>query len=287
MTRTLTRPASFALSVVLATLLGAPASAGDGWHTDYEKAAKLAKKTKRPILADFTGSDWCFWCKKLKKEVFDTPEFKAWAKTRVVLLELDYPSDKSTQSAGLQAQNKRLLEKYSIEGYPTIVFLDAKGKELGRHSYEKGGPAKWIASADRILAKAGAKASRVATWSEDFAAALAKAKATGKLVLADFTGSDWCGWCIRLHKEVFKTPEFEAWAAANVVLVELDYPMDKPQSEALKAQNKALLRRYGVAGYPTILFINSKGEQVGQMGYERGGSTPWIKKAQAVVDAAK
>lgn len=274
------------LLLILLALVPAPAVAGEGWLTDYEKAAKLSAKTQRPILADFTGSDWCFWCKKLKKEVFDTKEFKAWAKDKVVLLELDYPSDTSTQSAALRAQNKRLLDKYAIEGYPTIVIMDAKGKELGRLSYEKGGPAKWTASADKILAKAKAKKSRV-TWSEDYDAALAKAKATGKLVLADFTGSDWCGWCIRLKKEVFETPEFAAWAAKNVILLELDYPMDKPQSAELKARNKALLKKYGVAGYPTILFLTSEGKSVGQMGYLRGGPGPWIEKAQALVDIVR
>lgn len=279
--------ARLTLPVVLAALLAAPALAGDGWYTNYEEAVKEAKKTKRPILADFTGSDWCFSCKKLHREVFDTPAFKTWAKAKVVLLELDYPADKSKQSAALQAQNKRLQDKYAIDRYPTIVFLDASGKELGRSGYAKGGPAKWTATADATLAKSSAPRSHASSWTEDYDAAVAKAKATGMLVLAEFTGSDWCGWCIRLRKEVFETAEFRAWATKKVVLLELDYPMDTPQSEALKAQNKALLKKYGVAGYPTVLFINGKGEQVGQLAYERGGPVPWVAKAQKILDRAK
>jgi thiol:disulfide interchange protein len=275
------------LHVVTAALLATPALAGDGWHTSYEDAVKEAKKTKRPILADFTGSDWCFSCKKLNREVFDTPAFKTWAKANVVLLELDYPADKSKQSAALQAQNKRLQDKYAVDRYPTIVFLDASGKELGRSGYAKGGPAKWTAGADAILAKARTPGSHASRWTEDYAAAIAKAKATGTFVLAEFTGSDWCGWCIRLRKEILQTAEFEAWAAKTVVLLELDYPMDKPQSDALKAQNKGLLKKYGVAGYPTILILNGEGEQVGQLTYERGGPTPWIQKAQKILDGAK
>ena len=115
----MTRALRFCLSLVLTALLASPALAADGWHTDYEKATTLAKKTKRPILADFTGRDWCLMCKKLRKEVFETSAFKAWAKERVVLLELDYPTDKSKQSAALAAQNKRLQDKHAIDRYPT------------------------------------------------------------------------------------------------------------------------------------------------------------------------
>jgi protein disulfide-isomerase len=143
---------SIVLTLALLALSG-PALADDGWGTDYAKALEQARKQKKPILADFTGSDWCHWCKVLHKEVFDTAEFKAWAKKRVILLEVDFPARKP-QPAKLKAQNQRLQRKFKIEGYPTIVFISPDEKEIGRYGYDRGGPAVWLKKADAILAKA-------------------------------------------------------------------------------------------------------------------------------------
>ena len=68
-----------------------------GWYVNVQKANVESAKTGKPILANFTGSDWCGWCMKLRREVFDTPEFQEWAKKNVVLLELDYPRKKWCQ----------------------------------------------------------------------------------------------------------------------------------------------------------------------------------------------
>ena len=120
------------------------------WLTNFEEAKAAAKKEKKVILADFTGSDWCGWCIKLKDEVFSKPEFQAWADKHVVLLELDFPKQKQL-SDDLKKQNEKLQREFKIEGFPTIVFLDAKGKEVGRSGYVKGGPAAWIAAAEKEL----------------------------------------------------------------------------------------------------------------------------------------
>jgi protein disulfide-isomerase len=119
------------------------------WLTNYEEAVRQSKASGLPILADFTGSDWCGWCIKLKAEVFSTPEFKAWAAQNVVLLELDYPRAK--QDAELKAQNAQLLKKYKVEGFPTILFLTADGRELGQMGYQAGGPTAWTADAYKII----------------------------------------------------------------------------------------------------------------------------------------
>jgi protein disulfide-isomerase len=113
-------------------------------------------------------------------------------------------------------------------------------------------------------------------WLTSLPEAQAKAKAENKLVLMDFTGSDWCGWCIKLNKEIFSQPEFAAYADKNLVLVELDFPNKKPQSDDLKAANKALAKEYGIRGYPTIIVLNSAGEQVGKLGYMKGGPEAFI-----------
>ena len=122
-------------------------------------------------------------------------------------------------------------------------------------------------------------------WTTDFAAALETAKNEKKVVLADFTGSDWCGWCVRLKEEVFDTPEFKEWAAKNVVLVELDYPRRKTLAPELRAQNDELARRYGIHGYPTIAFLEPSGKPIGAMGYEPGGPANWTRKADQVLRA--
>jgi protein disulfide-isomerase len=130
--------------------LSAPEEPEAAWLTNYEAVRARAKKERKPILADFTGSDWCGWCIKLKKEVFDTPEFREWAKENVVLLEVDFPRGKA-QSEELKRQNKELAAKFGIRGYPTVLFLDARGQVLGRSGYMEGGPAAWIKHADKQL----------------------------------------------------------------------------------------------------------------------------------------
>jgi protein disulfide-isomerase len=124
-------------------------------------------------------------------------------------------------------------------------------------------------------------------WTTNFAQALQASQRTGKPLLVNFTGSDWCGWCIRLKDEVFDKPEFKRWAAENVILVELDFPQRKSQPAALKTQNERLRAHYQPRGYPTILFLNGKGEVVCQSGYRAGGPKAWIEHAQKIVDAAK
>lgn len=115
-----------------------------------------------------------------------------------------------------------------------------------------------------------------AEWTTDAPAAQAKAKAEKKLVMMDFTGSDWCGWCIKLHKEVFSQPEFVEYAKDNLVLVEVDFPNKKKQSAQLKKANKALFDKYKIEGYPTIIVLNGEGEKVGELGYMEGGPKAFI-----------
>ncbi len=113
-------------------------------------------------------------------------------------------------------------------------------------------------------------------WLTDLPTAQAQAKKDGKLVLMDFTGSDWCPWCIKLHKEVFSTPEFSDYAKKNLVLVEVDFPRKKDQSADLKKANQALQQKFKIEGYPTVIVLNGDGKKVGELGYEAGGPKPFI-----------
>jgi len=108
-------------------------------------------------------------------------------------------------------------------------------------------------------------------WLTDLPKAQAQAKSEKKLVMLDFTGSDWCGWCIKLHNEVFSKPEFAEYAKKNLVLVEVDFPQKKKQSEELKKANTALQEKYKIEGYPTIIVLDGEGKKVGELGYQPGG----------------
>lgn len=120
------------------------------WLDSFEEAKQVSAATGKPILADFTGTDWCVWCQRLRKEVFDRPEFLNWASENVVLLELDYPKH-GRQAAAIKAQNAELVDRYGIDSYPTILFLDGVGNELGRTGYVQGGPDAWIPVANSLL----------------------------------------------------------------------------------------------------------------------------------------
>jgi thioredoxin-related protein len=129
------------------------------WENNLEAAMKVSKKTKKPLLLFFTGSDWCGWCIRLQKEVFKTPEFEKWANENVVLVELDFP--RRTQLAPeLQKQNMELQQTFAVQGYPTVWLVNAtKGKDgkvnfeqLGKTGYVAGGPSAWLAGANQILA---------------------------------------------------------------------------------------------------------------------------------------
>lgn len=127
-------------------------------------------------------------------------------------------------------------------------------------------------------------------WQTDVTKAISISNKTKKPMLLFFTGSDWCGWCIRLQKEVLKTPEFATWANKNVVLVELDYPRRTPQSEKIKAQNNGLQQAFGIQGFPTIFFATAKIKEgkpsftgIGSTGYVAGGFAAWLAVADGIL----
>ena len=113
-----------ALMTVVATAQDANYTAGnEGWLVDLDEAYARSKAENKPIMANFTGSDWCGWCKRLTASVFSQPEFKAWAEDNVVLLELDFPRRKQLPSK-YQQQNFSLQQAFKITGYPTIWVFD-------------------------------------------------------------------------------------------------------------------------------------------------------------------
>lgn len=130
-------------------------------------------------------------------------------------------------------------------------------------------------------------------WVQDFAKAKAQAKAEKKDLLIDFTGSDWCSWCMRLDKEVFAQAQFQSAAQKDFILVKLDFPQDESLVTAeIKAQNTKLQEQYSIQGFPTVLLTDCDGVVYAQTGYEQGGAEPYVaklaewKKQGAVFQAA-
>lgn len=122
-------------------------------------------------------------------------------------------------------------------------------------------------------------------WTDDYAKAVEKAKAENKNLLLDFTGSDWCGFCMSLDKEVFSTAKFKEWAKQNVVLVQVDFPHRTKLSQKLQTQNDELKGKYPFRGYPTIVVLDAAGTELGRkVGYHPGsGPETYISELESAM----
>jgi thioredoxin-related protein len=126
-----------------------------------------------------------------------------------------------------------------------------------------------------------ARAESSCSWGNDYKKAQEEAKAAHKFLLLNFTGSDWCGWCIRFDRDVLSKPEFKDFAQNNLVLVELDFPRAKAQPPEVRKQNRELAQQYEVVGFPTIVVLDSDGQKLWQYdGYFPGGPEAFIAELQ-------
>jgi thioredoxin-related protein len=136
------------------------------------------------------------------------------------------------------------------------------------------------ASAISDTSAKGAAAAAKAGWFTSYELAQKEAQAKNRLLLMDFTGSDWCGWCIALDKEVFSKPEFKDYANKNLVLLELDFPRRKQMPPETVRQNEQLLMKYGIQGFPTVVVFDSAGKPLGALGYQAGGPEAFIAQLE-------
>ena len=126
------------------------APAESTWLNDYKKAQQEAKASNKFLLLDFTGSDWCGWCKRLEQEILSQSQFENYAHENLVLLEVDFPRAKP-QSPELRKQNQELAQQYQIEGFPTIVVLNGDGQKLWQYDgYFPDGLAAFIAQLEKL-----------------------------------------------------------------------------------------------------------------------------------------
>ena len=129
-----------------------PSSAGQASELSQNPALSAAlnqaRSENKMVLLDFTGSDWCGWCKKFDKDVLSTDKFAGYAKNKLVLVTLDFPSH-IKQDATLKHANQEIKKQFGVNGFPTFVLLNSAGRELGRQTgYLNGGPDAFIAKLD-------------------------------------------------------------------------------------------------------------------------------------------
>ena len=150
---------SFLITSFLSAQDSAYSAENEGWMVSLNKAYEESKKTNKPILANFTGSDWCGWCKRLTSSVFSKDDFKKWAEENVILLELDFPRRKQLPEE-IRNQNAGLRQAFKISGYPTIWVFDLAKDENGQFAISALGKTGYAASVnaftsgiDQMIAK--------------------------------------------------------------------------------------------------------------------------------------
>lgn len=123
----------------------------DGWLVSLDEAYEISQKTGKPIMANFTGSDWCGWCKRLDASVFSKTEFKEYAENNLVLLELDFPRRMQIPDH-IRQQNYNLQSAFQVRGYPTVwVFNLTKDNETNQFNIEALGKTGYLASVDEFI----------------------------------------------------------------------------------------------------------------------------------------
>ena len=382
------------------------------WLTSIQNATGQARKEDKLILAYFRGSDWCDFCKKLDREVLNSPMFIDWAEKNVVLLDVDFPAEKR-QSPSQKKHNDAMKDRYSVVKTPTFIFLDSDGEPITRCGFDtaklrdhekKGEPKAFLEYLDGVLKTrpnkqkiiaqptldAGLAAARqhglpmlllltrgeseetnrvarevvanqkfvrfvnthmafvqlawpkdgdkslesleflawarrqkvpplplqlvvwdphqrkvtaripavdpvkiepallrmrdalpridyTGRWLEDFRMAQAIAAQLNRDILMAFTAMDSSEWSQRMDKEIFQQDQFKDYARRNLVLLRLDFPRSGSQSDKIAEQNRLLAEAHGVRGYPTVVFINPRGQKFGEAKYMKGGPQAFIQ----------
>lgn len=138
------------LTLLTLAAISTEAFGHEGWYTDMDAAMKAATEERKDIFVDFSGSDWCHWCRVLDKEIFKDPSFEE-AKEKFVLVSLDFPQDQSLLTAAQKKHNEEWRNKFEVAGFPMIFLLDAKGRPFARTGYKEGGPQKYLQHLDELI----------------------------------------------------------------------------------------------------------------------------------------
>jgi protein disulfide-isomerase len=145
----------------------------------------------------------------------------------------------------------------------------------------------WLGLSSAVLFLVSCASAQTGLWNQDYQKAQAESRKTGRPILIDFAGSDWCSWCIRLEKEVFSQPAFQKYAKENLVLMLADFPKKKKLDANVAAQNAELEKKYAIEGFPTVVLLNSKGETLGVTGYQEGGAEKYVEHLKGIITGPK
>jgi thioredoxin-related protein len=221
-----------ALGILGALALTAVASANEGWIADYDEAVKAAKAQNKDLFIDFTGSDWCVWCKKLDAEVFSHEEFMKAASKDFVFVSLDFPhSDAAKAKVPNAKRNQELMTKYGIQGFPTVLLMTPDGDVFGQTGYQPGGPEAYATHLAGLKTKGKAEVAQAKTLLEAWnkATPAEKGAAWDKLAAA------------------FTTMGAESFAAKSLVdPVKAALEFDKDNAQGRKKRAVGALLQYGV-----------------------------------------
>ena len=236
------------LTLGLAAWVANPAiaqpSGDDGvWMADFDAAVAVAKKDGKNLLVDFTGSDWCGWCKRLHKEVFAHEIWETTATKEYVLVALDFPRDEAIKKLVPNPErNAELSEKYGIEGFPTILLMTPDGDVFGRTGYQEGGPEKYLEHMAE-LKKTG----------------MLQLEAVHKVVAAynAATGDEQMAIWERVAALLEKNGADSAGAGQLVEIVEKGIALDPDNAKGILA--KALTTLLGAGKYSDEYFAKAKG----------------------------
>lgn len=250
------------LSALIATLMVLPhyeITRGE-WLSDFQEAKKMAQATDRTLVLNYTGSDWCPYCLRLKREVFETDQFLDWAEEKAVLVEVDFPRKKRLPEK-VAKQNDWLASEYSVSSYPSVLFLNGKGELLGRSGYlGEGGPQPWIEYAENEIQKGQAllansdgyptiydkrmvmkdfRGQAMPTWDLGKPVNGEMPDLKGKTVILDF----WATWCSPCLEEVPKLVKWNDELGDDFVVIGIT---DEPPAKV-----KRFISRYGMT-YPVL-----------------------------------
>jgi protein disulfide-isomerase len=262
------------------------------WHDNIENALQKAKAENKLVFVFFTGSDWCSWCDKLTEEVFDHQEFQNYVNDNMVMVKLDFPRAEILSPEQKQYNNQKQMQ-YNIQGYPSVIILDALGSVKVQTGYREGGPEKYVQFLEESVnwqmddSNATWIDDQGLVWQKNLENALEIAKKDNKFIFVNFTGSDWCVWCTRLTDEVFSKPEFVDFSQNNLVLVRFDFPKKKSIPAGEENYNMQKAQQFGVRGFPTLFLLDQQGDIVQKLGYQQGGAVPYTDMLQDLIDNHK